>query len=243
MFWPLGKEITMTKSKREIAVSCATCDVENGQKICIRDGGKGGKGCPTLTRQKVLKEANKRYDLPEVREFARQASIQEAECYANRHQRPYVPQPSKPRIVEICEFAKKMGYKRLGLAFCAGLNMEAEIVADILNAHGFDVVSVVCKAGRTLKEKIGLKDEEKIVQGTDESMCNPIYQAKLLNHEGAELNIVLGLCVGHDSLFFKYSDAPTTVLAAKDRVTGHNPLAAIYLSEHYYRKVKHPELF
>ncbi|MBW1802412.1 MAG: DUF1847 domain-containing protein [Deltaproteobacteria bacterium] len=61
------------------------------------------------------------YDRKEVREFARQASIQEAECYANRHQKPYVMQPSKPRIVEICEFAEKMKYKRRGIAFCIGL--------------------------------------------------------------------------------------------------------------------------
>lgn len=34
-----------------------------------------------------------------------------------------------------------------------------------------------------------------------EAMCNPIYQAKLLHHEKSEFNILLGLCVGHDSLF------------------------------------------
>jgi uncharacterized metal-binding protein len=55
-----------------------------------------------------------------------------------------------------------------------------------------------------------------------------------------DFNILLGLCVGHDSLFFKFADAPTTVLAVKDRVTGHNPLAAIYLSGSYYQKLKHP---
>jgi uncharacterized metal-binding protein len=172
-------------------------------------------------------------------EFARQASIQEAECYANRHQRPYIMQPTKTRIQEIWEFARRMGYKRLGLAFCLGLVKEASVVQDILEAHGFEVVSVLCKAGRTEKGVIGIKDEEKIHQGTDEAMCNPIYQAKLLNHEKAEFNILIGLCVGHDSLFFKYAQAPTTVLGVKDRVTGHNPLAAIYTTDTYYRKIKH----
>jgi uncharacterized metal-binding protein len=71
-------------------------------------------------------------------------------------------------------------------------------------------------------------------------MCNPIYQAKLLNHENTDFNILLGLCVGHDSLFFKFAEAPTTVLAVKDRVTGHNPLAAIYLSGTYYQRLKNP---
>jgi uncharacterized metal-binding protein len=151
-------------------------------------------------------------------------------------------QPTKPRIVEICEFARKMGYGRLGLAFCIGLAREAQVVGEIFQAHGFQVVSVVCKAGRTPKELIGIKDEEKIYQGTEESMCNPIYQAMLLNEQHTELNVLLGLCVGHDSLFFKHAQAPTTVLAVKDRVTGHNPLAAIYLVGSYYRKLKHPGL-
>ncbi|UCG65761.1 MAG: DUF1847 domain-containing protein [Deltaproteobacteria bacterium] len=110
---------------------------------------------------------------------------------------------------------------------------------EILEIHGFEVVSALCKAGRTSKSKIGVKDEEQILQGTDEAICNPIYQAKLLNKAETEFNILLGLCVDHDSLFFKYTAAPATVFAVKDRVTGHNPLAAIYLSESYYKKIKH----
>jgi uncharacterized metal-binding protein len=216
--------------------------LERGDKICVSEEGKGKRGCPTLTRKRVLGAANKAYEVAEIFEFARQASIQEAECYANRHQRPYIMQPTKTRIVEICEFAGKMGYSRLGLAFCLGLTAEAKRVALILKNRGFDVVSVLCKAGRTPKERIGITDEEKVVRGSDESMCNPIYQAQLLNHEEVEFNILLGLCVGHDSLFFKYADAPTTVLAVKDRVTGHNPLAAVYLSESYYRKIGHENL-
>jgi uncharacterized metal-binding protein len=90
------------------------------------------------------------------------------------------------------------------------------------------------------KEKIGLTNEEKIYRGMDEPMCNPIYQAKLFNHENTDFNILLGLCVGHDSLFFRFVKSPTTVLAVKDRVTGHNPLAAVYLSESYYQKIKFP---
>ena len=121
-----------------------------------------------------------------------------------------------------------------------GLAKEAGIVEQILSDRGFEVVSVLCKAGRTSKEMIGISDDDKIYKGTDEAMCNPIFQAKLLNRSKTELNILLGLCVGHDSLFFKHAEAPTTVLAVKDRVTGHNPLAAIYLSDSYYRKIKHP---
>ncbi len=231
------KEIIESKTP-----GCARCVFEMSEKICVSEEGKGGKGCPTLLDKKVLEEANREYDDPEVRNFAQNASRQEAECYANRDQRPYIMQPTKTRIVEICEFAEKMGYERLGLAFCVGLAKEARLVTEILESHGFEVISVLCKAGRTFKKTIDLKESEQIFQDGDEAMCNPVYQAKLLNHEESEFNILLGLCVGHDSLFFKYARAPTTVLAVKDRVTGHNPLAAIYLSESYYRKVRHPKL-
>jgi len=203
----------------------------------MNDGGSSGKGCPTLTGKSLLALANREYDNPETSAFARQASIQEAACYANRHERPYVMQPTKTRVAEICEFADRMGFKRLGLVFCVGLKTEAAIVDTILKKKGFDVVSVCCKAGRTSKDLIGIEDEDKIFQGTDEAMCNPIFQAMLLNEEKTDLNILLGLCVGHDSLFFKHAQAYTTVLAVKDRVTGHNPLAAIYLHDSYYRKL------
>jgi uncharacterized metal-binding protein len=36
----------------------------------------------------------------------------------------------------------------------------------------------------------------------------------------------------------KFSEPMCTVLVAKDRVTGHNPLAAIQLYRSYYKKLK-----
>lgn len=219
---------------------CAECGFETQERICMTHEGKASNHCPTLTQKEILMEANKEYESPGTYEFARKASIQEADCYANRDRKPYVMQPTKTRIVEICEFAGKMSFERLGLAFCIGLAKEAGIVEQILRDRGFEVVSVLCKAGRTSKEMIGITDDDKIYKGTDEAMCNPIFQAKLLNRSNTEFNILMGLCVGHDSLFFKHAEAPTTVLAVKDRVTGHNPLAAIYLSDSYYRKIKHP---
>ena len=62
-------------------------------------------------------------------------------------------------------------------------------------------------------------------------------QAKLLNEKKTDLNIVVGLCVGHDSIFYKYSDALCTTLITKDRVLGHNPAAAIYQMNAYYSKL------
>lgn len=218
--------------------ACASCKVARDKRACQNQQGVGGRGCPSEHQGEVLAAAKAAYQDPQVADFARQASRQEAACYANRHQRPYVMQPSKTRMQEICEFAQRMGYRRLGLAFCAGLVREGAAVEEILRQHGFEVVSVMCKAGGTPKEDLGLGEEDKIFQGSFEAMCNPVFQAKLLDQQGSEFNVLLGLCVGHDSLFFKYCQAPTTVLAVKDRVTGHNPLAAIYLSDAYYQKLK-----
>ena len=232
----------MSSKKKRVYPTCAACDLPVPERACFTKKGKGHKGCPTLTRKDVLKVANKDYEDAAVKNFAHKASVQEAECYVKRDQKPYVMQPSKTRIVEICEFAKKMTYKRLGLAFCLGLIKEAKVVEEILSGYGFEVVSVCCKAGNTSKDLIGITDDEKVFKGTDEAMCNPIFQAKAMEADQAEFNILLGLCVGHDTLFLQHSNIPATVLAVKDRVTGHNPLVAIYQSESYYRKIRYPDL-
>ena len=220
--------------------ACASCNILQEKKVCMNPEGTGAKGCPTLSRKSDTKKAKEEYRKKDVSEFARQASIQEGECYVGKDRKPYVMHPVKPRMLEICEFAHKMGYTELGLAFCGGLASEAAVVDRILKSHGFETVSVVCKAGAVPKEEIGVKDSEKIHIGEHESMCNPILQAMLLNRAHTHFNIVLGLCVGHDSLFFKYAEAPTTVLAVKDRVAGHNPLACIYTTETYGSWVNTP---
>lgn len=214
--------------------NCAHCELSRKERICMNPKGKASKGCPTAGKREAVSGAKKFYKNPEIKEFARQASIQEGQCYEGRDKKPYIMHPVKPRIEEICEFAKKMNYNRLGVIFCVGLAKEAKIVGDIFENHGFEVISVVCKVGCVPKEEIGVTENEKIFVGQHETMCNPIAQALIANEEQTQFNILLGLCVGHDSLFFKYAKAPTTVLAVKDRVTGHNPLAAIYLSGSYY---------
>lgn len=227
----------MEENKGKYGPSCASCTIKTVKRICVNENGTGSGGCPTLEAETVLKEAREAYEDPKIREFARQASIQEAECYADRNENPFVLEPTKTRIVEIMEFANKMGYRRLGLAFCLGLAKEAAVVETLFRNHGFEVISVMCKAGRELKADLGIDSKDFVMPPTKEAMCNPIFQAKLLNHEKTEFNVLLGLCVGHDSLFFKYADAYTTVLAVKDRVTGHNPLAAVYVSHSYYGKI------
>lgn len=225
----MGTSLTRETMKNDFTPVCSKCTVD--KKICRTESGRGPVFCPTLTRKAITGRANRECEKPEIREFARQASIQEGQCYANRGVDPYVLHPVKPRIQETWEFAKKMGFTKIGIAFCSGLQGEASTSTKILEAQGLQVVSMVCKAGRTPKEHIGIREEEKINIGKFESMCSPIAQAMILNEEETDFNILLGLCVGHDSLFLKYSEAFSTVLVVKDRVLGHNPAAALYTAE------------
>jgi uncharacterized metal-binding protein len=218
-----------------VKAECAKCGIKD--KICSSSEGRGPAFCPTLHQKEVIGKANEEYAKPDILRFAYNASVQEAECYINRDVKPFVLHPTKPRVQEVCEFAQKMDYKRLGIAFCGGLHSEALSLNQILEAQGFEVVSVACKAGGTPKEQIGIKEEEKIRIGEFESMCSPIAQAMILNEEKTDFNILLGLCVGHDSLFLKYSKAYCTVLVAKDRVLSHNPCAALYTAETYYARM------
>jgi uncharacterized metal-binding protein len=133
------------------------------------------------------------------------------------------------------EFAKKMNFARLGVACCIGLAQEGKVLTDILESNGFKVTSVFCKTGGVPKEELGLKDSEKVRPGNFEPICNPVAQALIMNKAKTELNIIVGLCVGHDSTFIKYSKAPVTVLVAKDRVLCHNPVGALYTAKGYYK--------
>lgn len=141
------------------------------------------------------------------------------------------------RVEEIIEFANRIGAKKIGIATCAGLIEEAKIFAEILTVKGIDHYSTICKVGGVDKAEIGIKEEHKIHPGSYEAMCNPILQARILNYHKTDLNVIVGLCVGHDSLFIKYSDALVTTLVTKDRVTGHNPVAALYTAHSYYKRL------
>ena len=78
--------------------------------------------------------------------------------------------------------------------------------------------------------------------GEEETMCNPMAQAGICNDAETDFNMMMGLCVGHDSLFLKNSRAYTTVFAVKDRLLGHNPLALVYTSKSYYTRFREVNL-
>lgn len=201
---------------------CARC----GIFACYRgDTEKAPANCPMRLEADVYEEALREYQKPEVSNLACSSALTESGGYL-----------VWTRMEEIIQFSKRAGFRKLGLAFCVGLRREAAVVSKILSDAGFSVDSVVCKTGSVPKEVLGLSEEQKVRPGQFEAMCNPVTQAKILNRAETELNVLLGLCVGHDTLFIKYSMAPVTVLAVKDRVLAHNPLGAIYASHYFGRR-------
>lgn len=204
---------------------CSFC----GEKSCCSEDKMNlPEYCPMLMEEELIEKSQNLYlGKKDLHSLALASARIESEGYCRW-----------TRIEETINLAKRMKIKRIGIAHCEGFMKEARIVHQIFESHGFEVCSVCCKVGRLDKEKLGLKDDEKIRPGQFESACNPILQAKLLEKAGCEMNIVMGLCVGHDSLFFMHSKVPTTVLVVKDRVLGHNPVAALYTNHTYYRHLK-----
>ncbi len=143
----------------------------------------------------------------------------------------------RTRVEEVIQFAKKIGAKKIGIATCLGLVEESRILTKILRINGFEVVGAVCKAGATPKVDIGIPAA---CEAVGANMCNPVLQAELLNDANTDLNLIVGLCVGHDSLFIKHSKALCTSVITKDRVLGHNPAAALYTSGMYYKRLLEP---
>ena len=225
----------------EYSGSCAKCPFAPPDRICREPDGKAPPFCSTKLYQDIVEDACSEYTGdPELMDFATEASKQEAACYRPSDINPARNMPLKCRVEETIEFCRRMGYKKLGLAFCIGLGKEAAALDRILKSHGFEVVSVICKIGTVDKSFINIGPDERVNRGCKhESMCNPVAQAKVLNEEKVDFIIVLGLCVGHDSMLFKYAEAPVSVLAVKDRLLGHNPLAALYSG--YYAFLEKPK--
>ena len=207
------------KTSEEIKHSCTDCGTQN----CKFKDRTYPDFCPTSNLDDAdLQWALERYDEGRNHDIMVASAEVEFEGYCQW-----------TRVQEIMEFARKIGAKRIGIANCIGLINEARTFARILRANGFEPYAIICKVVGKEKSSIGIpKQCEKI----GAAMCNPILQARLLNQAGTDLNVVIGLCVGHDSLFYKYSDAYVTTLVTKDRVTGNNPAAALYTAGSYYKK-------
>jgi uncharacterized metal-binding protein len=186
--------------KLKATISCAPCK----KKEC-----RDGKDCFA-----VAERHGQLYEDDRIARLHQSASAIEARHYCK-----------ETRLGEVILFAKDLGCRRVGLAFCIGLALEAEIIERILSRH-FEVVSVCCKTSGIAKES---QELERIhAENEQEVMCNPAGQAELLNEAETDLNVLCGLCVGHDAIFSMISEAPVTTLVAKDRLLAHNPLGAVY---------------
>jgi uncharacterized metal-binding protein len=218
------KEDVMSK-KAYTGPVCAIC----GVRACSADPGEKEFPaiCPVPQEEELLAEVERVYLQDErVRQLAVESARTEAAGYCEN-----------TRVEEIMDFARRIGASKLGIAHCVGLMREARAAREIFIAGGFEVHTACCKVGSIPKESIGLQEEDKIRPGQFEALCSPVGQAELLYKAGCQLNVLVGLCVGHDSLFFMHSKAPVTVLVAKDRVLGHNPAAALYTSHSYYSRL------
>ena len=205
---------------------CAKCPL----KTCYRNPkSKRPSFCPMDVYPEIVKNSLEFYKNDELsRSLHYHSTIVEREGYGHW-----------TRIREFIELCKKLGIRKVGIAFCIGLSEESKELCNILEDWGFEVYSVVCKCGSFDKREIGVEEDEKLKPNSHESMCNPILQAMLLNHVETEINVIVGLCVGHDSVFMRYSKSPVVCIIAKDRVTGHNPAVPLY-AKHYFSKLLKP---
>lgn len=185
--------------------------------------------CPTGSMDEGLLRASLEIyeNNPEIRSLAQCSAKIEADFYCKM-----------PRVGETLEFIKRQKYDFVGVATCVGLINETRIFCSLLEEHGIKHVAVGCKLGGTGKSHIGITQEEQVNTSCGyEAMCNPVLQALYLNKIKTDFNIMIGMCVGHDSIFLKHVEAPTTVLVVKDRVLAHNTVGALYTIKSYYKSL------
>jgi uncharacterized metal-binding protein len=211
---------------------CARCPAAYCQSAPMEDFKKEvlPEYCPMKTRWEVIKSIVKRYGRDDVKRIYIPATITEKEAYETIRG---VYMAVRPRIKELIEFGKLIKAKKIGLAFCAGMRDEATRIAESLEKNGFTVASVLCKCGGIDKTRLHVTKEYEIGDPLKfEAGCNPVLQAELLNKAETDINVIVGLCLGHDMLFTMNSKAPVTTLIIKDRLLGHNQVIALYSDYH-----------
>ena len=233
--------MSQEQSSKLRCTSCSQVWQKQGTTSCWSDPASGQSApsyCPGESEPELIADSFKQYlgDDEDAR-LAKVAAQVEGLCYQ--------PIPGSDavnarwtRVEDTIALAKLMNYQNIGIATCIGLLEETNRLAEILTAQGLTPLSVCCKAGSIDKLELGLQETEKVRPNTFEPACNPIAQAELLNKAGTDMNLIVGLCVGHDMLFAKHSSAPVSTLVVKDRVTGHNPVAVLYGQNFYYKRLQ-----
>ncbi|HIW77012.1 MULTISPECIES: DUF1847 domain-containing protein [Gordonibacter] len=196
-------------------LSCAgeACEFETGSNPpeCVQE----------LITPTIHDEVHARYAEPENHRIMK-AAVQTSERCSNL-----------TRVQETMEFAHRIGAHRIGIATCTMLVEESRTLRKLLERAGFEVFGIACKVESNHRDDLDLVLED---GKRGAVLCNPLMQARLLEEEHTDLNIVMGLCVGHDTLFYRYSHAPVTTLVTKDHITGNNACAGLYASKSIYKK-------
>jgi hypothetical protein len=148
-------------------VNCAKCTRPGCNSPVWQEG---PANCPHKVMPEVITKATEKCFSPEFRSFAVKASKQEGSGYLRLPHAPNGPSPVKSRVEEVMKFAQRMGYTRLGVAYCGGIQFEASLLVPILENRGFEVASVQCKCGSVPKEDLGIEDWEKVSPGHFEAM-------------------------------------------------------------------------
>jgi len=220
--------------KKPANVSCVDCKAW----ACFPDVSKAKTSrreppptCPAKVQKDVCEGALAKYS-GKTLEFAHNVALIENGCYFLDPESKSAVLPMitlHPRAEEIIMLAKVSGYRKLGLAFGMELQQEARLYTDILENNGFEVVSVCSKAGGVFKDKIGVTPEEKLY-GPDskETMSSGLIMAEILNSEQTDMNIMMGLEVGQDALFYKYAEAFTIPFVVMDRIYGGATMEGVY---------------
>ena len=161
-----------------------------------------------------IDKANQEYALP------RNVDIYAAACIVGGKNDGY-----RARIEEAVDFAKTLNLSKVGFAACVAFGNEMAVITRLFQDSDIEVFCASCQIGRSSATDRGVPQ---LAKYPDNSSCNPIAQAEILNAEKTQLNFIVGLCMGHDVLFTRYSKAPVSTLIVKDRLLGNNPAAAVY---------------
>ena len=187
--------------------------------ICKKQGcwGDGNTKIPVYCQankySNILDNMNKKYAEKLFIKYYRAASLVSSKDNGMR-----------TRIAEAIDFAKEMGFSKIGFAACLAFDYEMDFVRKLFIKEGLDPIIVGCQIGNSTPEDRGVPD----LQSYSNSTCNPLGQAEILNKESTQLNFIVGLCMGHDVIFTEHSNAPVSTLFVKDRMTGNNPVAALH---------------
>ena len=186
---------------RAAAIDCLACDDQK----CLQGG-----ACPLPAPGLVSKPAGRDH----ARLFEAMADIASEEGQ------------TLCRLSELIYFCLEMHYERVGVAYCVDLQEPAEILVRLLRRF-LKVHPVCCRIGAPGTGALNLPEAGAPKRGRS-ACCNPLGQADAMNAMRTELNILVGLCMGADCLFARFSNAPVTTLFVKDRSLANNPIAALY---------------